>query len=70
MRKPGEPIYLRGHMLALALAVVAPVLVPHLYEALVAPLGLAGRMTVGILIAAAAGTALYFIYRSSARNEP
>lgn len=70
MRKPGEPIYLRGHMLALMVAVVAPVLVPHLYEALVGPLGFAGRMTFGLFIAVGAGTALYFLYRASARNEP
>lgn len=70
MRKPGEPIYLRIHMLALALAVAASVIVPRLYEVFVGPLSFATRVGVGMLIAVGAGIALYFIYRSSARNEP
>lgn len=70
MRKPGEPIYLRIHMLALALAVAASVIVPRLYEVFVGPLSFTTRIGMGILIAAGAGIALYFIYRSSARNEP
>jgi len=70
MRKPGEPIYLRIHMLALALAVAASVIVPRLYEVFVGPVSFTTRIGMGILIAAGAGIALYFIYRSSARNEP
>ena len=70
MRKPGEPIYLRIQMVALALAVVAPVALPRLYELLVSPLSFTIRMVAGIVIAAGAGMALYLIYRSSARNEP
>jgi hypothetical protein len=70
MRKSGEPIYLRVHMLALALAVASAVIVPRLYEVFVGPLSLTMRVGIGMLIAGGAGVALYFIYRSSARNEP
>ena len=70
MRKPGEPIYLRVHMVALALAVVAPIALPRLYELFVGPLSFTNRVVAGIVIAAGAGVALYLIYRSSARNEP
>ncbi|MET0514391.1 MAG: hypothetical protein ABW047_03555 [Nitrospiraceae bacterium] len=70
MRKPGEPIYLRSHMVALALAVAASVIVPRLYEIFVGPLSFSARVSVGMLIAVGAGIALYFLYRSSARNEP
>ena len=70
MRKPGEPIYLRIHMVALALAVAAPIALPRLYEVVMGPLSFATRMVAGILIAAGAGVALYLMYRSSAQNEP
>jgi hypothetical protein len=70
MRKPGEPIYLRIHMVVLALAVVAPLALPRLYEIVMGPLGFTTRMVAGIVIAAGAGVALYLMYRSSARDEP
>ena len=70
MRKPGEPIYLRIHILALAVAVAAAVIIPRLYEVFVGALGFTTRVSVGVLIAAGAGVMLYFIYRSTARNEP
>lgn len=69
-RKPGEPIYLRRHMLALLLAVLAPLVIPRLYELAVGPLSFAGRLASGVVIAAAAGLWLYFLFRDSARNEP
>lgn len=70
MRKPGEPIYQRRHMLALVLAVVAPIVLPRLYEITAGPLNLTTRMVAGILIAVAAGVLLYWLYSSSARNQP
>jgi hypothetical protein len=70
MRKPGEPIYLRIHMVALALAVVASIALPRLYEFFVGPLSFTVRMVTGIVIAAGAGIILYRLYGPSARNEP
>ncbi len=69
-RKPGEPIYLRRHMVALALAVLSPLVIPRLYEIAVGPVSFATRMISGVVIAAAAGLWLYFLFRDSARNEP
>ena len=70
MRKPGEPIYLRSHMVALALAVTAPLVLPRLYEVVIGPLSFSARMVAGILIAVGSGVMLYRLYGSSARNEP
>jgi hypothetical protein len=70
MRKPGEPIYLRIHMVALTLAVIAPIALPRLYEFFGGPITFGTRIVAGILIAAAAGIVLYRLYGSSARNEP
>ena len=56
MRKPGEPIYLWIHLLALLLVIVAAVALP--------------RALAGVGIAVAGGIALYLLYNSSARNEP
>jgi hypothetical protein len=70
MRKPGEPIYLGRHLLALALAVAAPIALSRVYELAVGPLTFASRMVVGVLIAVAAGVVLYRLYGDSARNEP
>lgn len=69
-RKPGEPIYLRKHMLALVLAVLATIVLPRLYEVLVGPLSFMGRFLSGMVIAVAAGIGLYFLFRSSAENQP
>jgi hypothetical protein len=69
-RKPGEPIYLRVHMLALALAVVASIAIPRLYELYFGPISLGARVVAGLIIAVAAGVVLYRTYQSSARNEP
>ena len=69
-RKPGEPIYLKRHMLGLALAVVSPILLPLLYHRYVGPLSFATRFVVGLLIALIGSLVLYFTYRTSAQNEP
>jgi hypothetical protein len=69
-RKPGEPIYLKRHMLGLALAVIFPILLPLLYHSYVGPLSFATRFVAGLLIALAGAVVLYFTYRASAQNEP
>ena len=69
-RKPGEPIYLNRHMLGLALAVVAPILLPLLYHRYVGPLSFDTLFIAGLIIALIGSIALYFTYRSSAQNEP
>jgi hypothetical protein len=69
-RKPGEPIYLRKHLLALVLAVLATIVLPRLYEVLVSPLSFTGRFLSGMVIAVVAGIGLYFLFRSSAENQP
>jgi hypothetical protein len=69
-RKPGEPIYLKRHMLGLALAVISPILLPLLYHRYIASLSFATLFVAGLLIALIGSIALYFTYRSSAQNEP
>ncbi len=69
-RKPGEPIYLKRHMLGLALAVAAPILLPLLYHRYIAPLSFDTLFATGLIIAVIGAIALYFTYRSSAQNEP
>jgi L-cystine uptake protein TcyP (sodium:dicarboxylate symporter family) len=70
MRKPGEPIYLRRHMVALALAVLLPILLLQLYKIYVGKISFGVQMGVAIVISILAGLALFFAYRSSARNQP
>ncbi len=70
MRKPGEPIYLRIHIVALVLAIVASIAIPHLYELFFGPIGLESRLVSGLIIAVVAGIVLYRTYQSTARNEP
>ena len=68
-RKPGEPIYQRRHLVALALAVGLPVLLLQLYKIYVGPLSFDVQMGVGILVSVLAGLVLYYTYRSSAQNQ-
>ena len=70
MRKPGEPIYLRRHMVALALAVILPILLLQLYKIYVGKMSFGVQMGVAIVISILAGLALFFAYRSSARSQP
>jgi hypothetical protein len=70
MRKPGEPIYLRRHMVGLALAVLLPLMLLHLYKIYVGPVSFGVQLLVGIFISTGAGIVLYLIFRSSARNQP
>ena len=69
-RKPGEPIYLKRHILGLIVAVVAPILLPLLYHRYIAPLSFTIIYMASLIIAVIGSIALYFIYRSSAQNEP
>jgi hypothetical protein len=69
-RKPGEPIYLKRHMLGLALAVISPILLPLLYHRYVGPLSFATQFVATLIIAVGGAIALYLTYRSSAQNEP
>ena len=69
-RKPGEPIYLNRHMVGLALALVAPILLPLLYHRYVAPLSFDTLFAASLIIALIGSIALYFTYRASAQNEP
>jgi uncharacterized membrane protein YeaQ/YmgE (transglycosylase-associated protein family) len=69
-RRPGEPIYQKRHILGLALAVIAPILLPLLYHRYIAPLSFNTIFIASLIIAVIGSIALYFIYRSSAQNEP
>ncbi len=69
-RKPGEPIYLKRHILGLAAAVVAPILLPLLYHRYIAPLSFSTIFAASLIIALIGSIALYLTYRSSAQNEP
>ena len=70
MRKPGEPIYLRIHLIALASVIAATVVLPRLAEVVVGPLSFGTRAFAGLGIAVAGGIALYLRYNPSARNKP
>jgi uncharacterized membrane protein YeaQ/YmgE (transglycosylase-associated protein family) len=69
-RKSGEPIYLKRHILGLALAVIAPILLPLLYHRYIAPLSFSTIFLASLIIALIGSLVLYFAYRSSAQNEP
>ena len=69
-RKSGEPIYLKRHMLGLALAVASSILLPLLYHRYIAPLSFTTIFIASLIIALIGSIALYFTYRSSAQNEP
>ena len=69
-RKPGEPIYLKRHMVGLALAVTSPILLPLLYDRYIGQLSFATQFAATLIIAVVGAIVLYFTYRSSAQNEP
>jgi hypothetical protein len=56
-------------MVALALAVILPIIVLQLYKIYVGGISFAVQMGLAIVIAIIAGLSLYFSYRSSARNQ-
>ena len=69
-RKPGEPIYLGRHVVALGLAVVCPGALPQLYHLMISPISIEARLVSGLLIAVGSGLALVRLYSASAKNEP
>jgi len=69
-RKPGEPIYQRRHMIALAGAVALPIILLQLYKIYIGPLSFDVQLAVVLIASILAGLGLYFLYRASARNEP
>jgi hypothetical protein len=69
-RKPGEPIYLRRHMIALVLAVIVPLVILQLYKIYIGPLSFDFQLGVGLFVSVILGLALHLTYRSSAKNEP
>ena len=69
-RKPGEPIYLRRHIISLALAVVLPLVLLQLYKMYVGPLSFDFQLGVGLFLSVILGLALHLVYRSSAKNQP
>ena len=56
-------------MLALAIAVILPILALQLYKIYVGRIGFGVQLAVALLISLVAGLSLYFSYRSSARNQ-
>ena len=70
VRKPGEPIYLRRHIVGLFLAVCLPIVLLQLYKVYIGPIGFGTQLLVGLMSSICAGIVLYLTYRSSARNEP
>lgn len=68
-RKPGEPIYQRRHLVALALAVGLPVVLLQLYKVYIGPVSFEAQMGFGILVSILSGIILYYTYRSSAQNQ-
>lgn len=69
-RKPGEPIYLRRHLLSLALAVIVPLILLQLYKIYIGPLSFDFQLGVGLILSVILGLVLHFAYRSSAKNQP
>jgi len=69
-RKPGEPIYLRRHMVGLGLAICLPIVLLQLYKIFVGPISFSLQLTIAIIVSIFAGIRLYLLYHSSARNEP
>ncbi len=69
-RKPGEPIYLKRHMLLLAAAVIFPIVFLQLYKIYVGPIDFGLQLAVALIVSIASGLILYRTHRSSARNEP
>jgi hypothetical protein len=68
-RKPGEPIYLRRHLVALALAVALPIVALQLYKIYVGPINFFIQISLAVLASVVAGLSLYLAYRSSAQNQ-
>ena len=70
MQKTGEPIYLRRHMVGLALALALPLVLLQLYKVYIGPITMGVQLVVGGILSIASGLGLYLTYRASARNHP
>ena len=70
VRKPGEPIYLRRHVIALALAVGVPIIALQIYKIYVGPINFVVQFGLIVVTSVVAGLWLFVAYRSSAQNEP
>ena len=57
-------------MVALAMAVILPIIALQLYKIYVGQISFGVQMGVAVLISVFAGLGVYFTYRSSARNQP
>ncbi|MBH0179258.1 MAG: hypothetical protein HP491_15705 [Nitrospira sp.] len=69
-RKPGEPIYLRHHIISLTLAVGLPLVLLQLYKIYIGPIDFGIQLLVVVITSVFAGAVLYLTYRSSAKNQP
>lgn len=69
-RRPGEPIYLRQHIIALAGAVAVPVVAVQLYKLLFGPPSFDTLLLIVTITSILAGLVLHILFRSSAQNEP
>ena len=56
-------------MVALALAVILPIIALQLYKIYVGRISFGVQMGLAVVISVVAGLSLYFAYRSSARNQ-
>jgi hypothetical protein len=56
-------------MVALACAVIVPIIALQLYKIYVGQIGFGTQIAVAIGISVCGGLGLYFTYRSSARNQ-
>ncbi|HEY7129730.1 MAG TPA: hypothetical protein VH332_08665 [Nitrospira sp.] len=56
-------------MVALTLAVILPIIALQLYKIYIGRISFGVQMGLAVVIAVCAGLALYFAYRSSARNQ-
>jgi len=57
-------------MIALALAVIVPLVFLQLYKIYVGPLSFDFQLGVGLFLSIILGLALHLAYRSSAKNQP
>ena len=57
-------------MVALAMAVILPIIALQLYKIYVGQISFGVQLGLVVVISVLAGLGLYFTYRSSARNHP
>ena len=57
-------------MIALALAIMLPIILLQLYKIYVGQISFGVQMGLAVVVSVLAGLTLYFAYRTSARNQP